>query len=292
MSINVIFDSVEQITRGRTNRSLRASEAELSERLKQFTAALPDISSIWILDDKSDAIASSLYFPLPAAANAPDRTYLKDQLASDADIHVGDVLQIKMSGKLIFPVSKRRSDSSGTFAGITEISISPQTIEKFYQPLAARTRRGFAGQFNGEILARYPCPPRPSGREAGGVQNLMRTVERRQIRHGLQRRHVERHFRTEAGGFSTLHHLSLQTSDIVDGWLWHKRYLISAFRRRAFATLILLVMRRTTAHCRGRAAGDAGNPGCVNRKMGSVGQLTGVSPDQQSATIILGTGWH
>jgi two-component system NtrC family sensor kinase len=50
-SINVIFDSVEQITRGRTNRSLRASEAELSERLKQFASALPDVASIWILDD-------------------------------------------------------------------------------------------------------------------------------------------------------------------------------------------------------------------------------------------------
>ena len=76
-SINVIFDSVEQITRGRTNASLRAGEAELSERLKQFTLALPDVASIWILDDQSDAIATSLFFPLPAAANAPDRAYLK-----------------------------------------------------------------------------------------------------------------------------------------------------------------------------------------------------------------------
>src|SRR5476649_1339438 len=80
-SINVIFDSVEQITRGRTNASLRAGEAELSERLKQFTQALPDVASIWILDDQSDAIATSLFFPLPAAANAPDRAYLKGQLA-------------------------------------------------------------------------------------------------------------------------------------------------------------------------------------------------------------------
>ena len=38
------FDSVEQITRGRAEQSLRASEAELSERLKQFVDALPEIS--------------------------------------------------------------------------------------------------------------------------------------------------------------------------------------------------------------------------------------------------------
>src|ERR1700684_3762693 len=99
-SINVIFDSVEQITRGRTNRSLRASEAELSERLKQFTLALPDIASIWILDDHADAAASSLLFPLPPAANAPDRAYLKGQLATDAGIHIGDVLRIKMTDRV------------------------------------------------------------------------------------------------------------------------------------------------------------------------------------------------
>ena len=143
-SINVIFDSVEQITQGRTNRSLRASEAELSERLKQFTLALPDIASIWILDDQSDAMVSSLYFPLPAAANAPDRAYLKEQLATDAEVHVGDVLRIKMTGHVIFPVSKRRSDSSGTFAGFTEISVSPQVFERFFAPLAAKSSASFA----------------------------------------------------------------------------------------------------------------------------------------------------
>src|SRR5450432_3785614 len=96
-SINVIFDSVEQITRGRTNRSLRASEAELSERLKQFTLALPDVASIWILDDQSDAVASSLYLPLPRGANAPGRACVMGQLAANAGIHIGDVLRIKMT---------------------------------------------------------------------------------------------------------------------------------------------------------------------------------------------------
>ena len=43
-SISVTFDSVEQITRGRTDQTIKLNAAELSERLKQFVSALPDIS--------------------------------------------------------------------------------------------------------------------------------------------------------------------------------------------------------------------------------------------------------
>src|SRR5947209_2598119 len=70
-SIGVTFDSVEQITRGRTSRTIRLNEAELSERLRQFVAAAPDIGSIWILDENEDALVSSLFFPVPPAFNAP-----------------------------------------------------------------------------------------------------------------------------------------------------------------------------------------------------------------------------
>src|SRR4051812_25028796 len=110
-SISVTFDSVEQITRGRTGRTIKLNEAELSERLKQFVDALPGIGSIWILDENQDALVSSLFFPIPPAFNAPERASLKTQLAQDAGIHIGEVLRIELTGKLIFPISKWRFDS-------------------------------------------------------------------------------------------------------------------------------------------------------------------------------------
>jgi two-component system NtrC family sensor kinase len=137
-SISVTFDSVEQITRGRTGRTIKLNEAELSERLRQFVAAAPDIGSIWILDENQDALVSSLFFPVPPAFNAPERAHLKAQLAPDAAIHIGEVIRIELTGKLIFPVSKWRFDSSGTFSGVTEISVSPQAFERFYGSLPRR----------------------------------------------------------------------------------------------------------------------------------------------------------
>src|ERR1700709_791445 len=158
-SISVTFDSVEQIIRGRTDQTIKLNAAELSERRKQFVAALPDISSIWILDKNMDAQVSSLFFPIPPAFNAPERAYLKAQLAPDENIHIGEVVRIQLTGRLIFPISKWRSDSSGTFAGLTEISVSPQAFERFYEPLAARTSASFSLiRADGPVLARYPLP--------------------------------------------------------------------------------------------------------------------------------------
>src|ERR1043166_1866057 len=106
-SISVTFDSVEQITRGRTDRSIKLNEAELSERLRQFVKALPGIGSIWILDENQDALVSSLFFPIPPAFNAPERAHLKAQLAPDANLHVGEVIRIELTGRLIRSEERR-----------------------------------------------------------------------------------------------------------------------------------------------------------------------------------------
>src|SRR5258708_14155979 len=85
-SIDVTFDSVEQITRGRTEQTLRLNEAALSERLKQFVKALPDIGSVWILTAQGDAIVSSLFFPVPPSSNSPERSDVKTHWARSSNL--------------------------------------------------------------------------------------------------------------------------------------------------------------------------------------------------------------
>ena len=66
-SIDVTLDSVEQITLGKTEAALGDTGSELSEKLKQFTRAFPDISSIsWIAKAMPWSPRCSSPYPQPS----------------------------------------------------------------------------------------------------------------------------------------------------------------------------------------------------------------------------------
>ena len=66
-SISVTFDSVEQITRGRTDQTIKLNAAELSERLKQFgvsDATIADIEA-GVMKEVNDATEACKAAPMP-----------------------------------------------------------------------------------------------------------------------------------------------------------------------------------------------------------------------------------
>lgn len=261
-SIDVTLDSIDQITRGKTDATIKDAGAELSERLKQFTRASPDISSIWILDRNGDAVVSSLFFPLPAAFNSPDRAYLKAELAQEGGgIYVGHVVQIAATGAILFPVSKQRQDSSGSFSGISLISVLPTAFETFYATLRANTTASYALiREDGAVLARHPLPAKPGivlDQATGFGQLIQRSPQGGRYTtvsgvDGLERRFAVR----KLEGFPVYVSSSVETKEIIRGWAWEMAgYLAITLPAIALVCLFILFDRTTyrCVLCRGRA---------------------------------------
>ena len=160
-SIDVLLSSVDEITRGRTDQSLRLYEAQLHGRLQQLISAIPDIRSVWLFDIEGKPVATSLLFPAPNLNNS-DRDYFVAQRDPNQGLYIGQILIPRVGSEPFFSVSKKRVDSTGEPVGVIAVVISPAIFERFYERLALNTSASYAMiRSDGAILARYPFAASP-----------------------------------------------------------------------------------------------------------------------------------
>ncbi|MBH5370558.1 hybrid sensor histidine kinase/response regulator [Bradyrhizobium glycinis] len=280
--IELLFSSVEGITRRRSVEALKSEEHALHERLHEMIGKVSDLRAIWLFDRNGRPVVTSSVSRAPDLDNS-DRDYFVAQRNPETGTFVGKILIPRIGGPPFFSVSKKWRDETGAVAGISAVVVPPSAFEKFFATLGGGAAASFAIiRDDGAVLARYPAPTAPDivlaentgFRRAIAAQERKATYTTVSAVDGLKRRFEVRH----------LGHLPIYvTSSLEEMSIWREwgewLLLQLAFGIPTLALILwleYLALRRTNqfyAEVRKRESAEAVIR--QSQKLEAIGQLTG-----------------
>src|SRR5437764_4599335 len=146
-----------------SDEQIRAFEQEYNAQLRTLTDTLPQLADIWLIDRDGHPLVSGTVYPIPKQLDLSDRAYFRVHKNNEVQgTYIDDVVTARATNERgnprFFALSRKRLGSTGQFAGVTTISISPDYFIKYYSQLP---RPGIFALFraDGTILAGFPQPP-------------------------------------------------------------------------------------------------------------------------------------
>lgn len=140
--------------------TVRLQEQVLHEQLKGITDPLEHVQSLLAFDRNGTPLVSDRFLPTPNF-NVSDREYFQWHVAGKGPTYVTEALQARVGGERFFEVSKRRADSSGSFAGVVSVGLRPEHFSSFYKEIIGDRHDGRIALFrsDGRYVARWPVLP-------------------------------------------------------------------------------------------------------------------------------------
>jgi len=151
---------VIDLVQGLNDDGVRASEAQIHEKLDAIGGGYPQVAAVSIFGRDGELLASSRYSPPPSVSIVArdDFTGIRGGRVID---HVSRVMQGQVSGETVFNMGVARRDDAGEFAGLVSVALRPGYFSAFDRDLLGPESPMALGlvRSDGAILAFDP-PPR------------------------------------------------------------------------------------------------------------------------------------
>lgn len=158
-SQEVILSQVDQMVRGRSWPEIERSR-ELGVSLKQVGQRLRGASGVWLSDAAGRVKAGSN--PFAPGFSVADREYFLAQKESDAGTFVSSQFRSRLTDRVVFAASRRRSHPSGAFDGVVYAILDAEYFVRLWSTVAPELDAVVTlVRADGELLVQHPW----SGRE-------------------------------------------------------------------------------------------------------------------------------
>ena len=143
------------------------------DKLNRIMRDVPFAHSIAIFNRRADLVLSTLQ-PTGIALNVADRDYFRalqssnpaSDPASDQEIFISPLIRSRITGDLLFTMSRRLSGPDGQFRGVAASSLDTRYFSDFYKELRPASDSVFAViKADGALVVRSPLPTTEVTRE-------------------------------------------------------------------------------------------------------------------------------